>query len=162
MVIRAAGLQDRFLNALRRARVPASIFLVKGVKLQGIIGAFDKFSVELRRGGGCQLIYKHSISTIAPSAWPADFTADAPEVEQGKAVLQDAFLAAAHGTGARMSLFLVNGVMLEGLVAGFDQYCVVLERSGQVQMVYKHAISTLQPESPLEIRQAEHAEETTA
>jgi host factor-I protein len=77
-------------------------------------------------------------------------------------VLQDLFLAAALDTGARMSLFLVNGVMLEGSVAGFDQYCVVLERSRHVQMVYKHAISTLQPDGPLDILQADHAEETTA
>ena len=77
-------------------------------------------------------------------------------------MLQDLFLAAAHGQGTQMSLFLVNGVMLEGAVAGFDQYCVVLERSGQVQMVYKHAISTLQPDGPLEIRHGEHARETAA
>lgn len=162
IVTRAAGLQDRFLNALRRAKVPASIFLVKGVKLQGVVGAFDNFSIELRRNGGRKLIYKHAISTIAPAEWPADFTADAPDIDEGRAVLQDLFLAAAHGQGTQMGLFLVNGVMLEGAVAGFDQYCVVLERSGQVQMVYKHAISTLQPDGPLEIRHGEHARETTA
>jgi RNA chaperone Hfq len=44
-----------------------------------------------------------------------------------------------------MTIFLVNGVMLQGAVAGFDQFSLVLERGGQVQLVYKHAISTLQP-----------------
>jgi host factor-I protein len=44
-----------------------------------------------------------------------------------------------------MTLFLVNGVMLQGSVAAFDQFAVLLERSGEVQLVYKHAISTLQP-----------------
>jgi host factor-I protein len=50
-----------------------------------------------------------------------------------------------------MTLFLVNGVMLQGHVTGFDQFCVLLERDEQVQLVYKHAISTLQPPHPLEL-----------
>ena len=44
-----------------------------------------------------------------------------------------------------MTLFLINGVMLQGAVTGFDQFSLVLERGGQIQLVYKHAISTLQP-----------------
>ena len=50
-----------------------------------------------------------------------------------------------------MTLFLVNGVMLQGTVTGFDQFSLVLERGGQVQLVYKHAISTLQPAHPLSL-----------
>ena len=48
-------------------------------------------------------------------------------------------------------MFLVNGVMLQGSVTGFDQFSLVLERGGQVQLVYKHAISTLQPQHPLNL-----------
>jgi host factor-I protein len=48
-----------------------------------------------------------------------------------------------------MTVFLVNGVMLEGLVTVHDQFSLLLERGGQVQLVYKHAISTMQPEEPL-------------
>jgi host factor-I protein len=48
-----------------------------------------------------------------------------------------------------MTLFLINGVMLQGAVTGFDQFSLVLERGGHVQLVYKHAISTLQPARPL-------------
>jgi host factor-I protein len=48
-----------------------------------------------------------------------------------------------------MTLFLVNGVMLQGSVTAFDQFSLLLERGGQVQLVYKHAISTLQPARPL-------------
>ena len=51
-----------------------------------------------------------------------------------------------------MTLFLVNGVMLQGAVTGFDQFSLVLERGGQVQLVYKHALSTLQPAQPAESR----------
>jgi host factor-I protein len=50
-----------------------------------------------------------------------------------------------------MTVFLVNGVMLQGAVAGYDQFSLVLERAGQVQLVYKHAISTLQPEHALDL-----------
>ena len=66
--------------------------------------------------------------------------------------MQDLFLAAAARDHERMTVFLVNGVMLQGSVAAFDQFSLLLERGGQVQLVYKHAISTLQPEHALESR----------
>jgi host factor-I protein len=59
-------LQDLFLNTLRKNKTPVTMFLVKGVKLQGIITWFDNFSVLLRRDGHSQLVYKHAISTIMP------------------------------------------------------------------------------------------------
>ena len=62
------NLQDLFLNALRRTKTPVTMFLVKGVKLQGIITWFDNFSVLLRRDGHTQLVYKHAISTVMPGA----------------------------------------------------------------------------------------------
>ena len=68
-----------------------------------------------------------------------------------KAQLQDLFLGAAARQNERMTLFLVNGVMLQGLVTAFDQFCVLLERGGQLQLVYKHALSTLQPEQALNL-----------
>ena len=49
------------------------------------------------------------------------------------------------------SLFLVNGVMLQGSITAFDQFALLLERGGQIQLVYKHAISTLQPAHPLNL-----------
>ena len=61
------GLQDLFLNSLRKSKTPVTMFLVKGVKLQGVVTWFDNFSVLLRRDGQSQLVYKHSISTIMPS-----------------------------------------------------------------------------------------------
>jgi host factor-I protein len=65
--------------------------------------------------------------------------------------LQDVFLAAASREQEAMTLFLVNGVMLQGSIAAFDQFSVLLERGRQVQLVYKHAISTLQPANPLKL-----------
>ena len=154
MAGRLLSLQDHFLNSVRRAHVPVTIFLVKGVKLQGAVTWFDSFSLLLRRDGTSQLIYKHSISTIMPAEPPPDFvaaTAPGDTGKGGKAALQDLFLAAAAREAARMTLFLVNGVMLQGTVTAFDQFSLLLERDRQIQLVYKHALSTLQPEHALKL-----------
>ncbi|MBS0556391.1 MAG: RNA chaperone Hfq [Proteobacteria bacterium] len=60
------SLQDPFLNALRRERVPVAIYLVNGIKLQGTVESFDQFVVLLRNTVS-QMVYKHAISTIVPS-----------------------------------------------------------------------------------------------
>jgi host factor-I protein len=151
MAPRPLSLQDHFLNSVRRAKLPVTIFLVKGVKLQGVVTWFDAFSLLLRREGASQLVYKHSISTIMPAETPPDFVPTTVAVDGRKAQLQDVFLAAAARDGERMTLFLVNGVMLQGTVIGFDQFSLALERGGQVQLVYKHAVSTLQPNHPLNL-----------
>ncbi len=150
MAARSLSLQDHFLNSVRRAKLPVTIFLVKGVKLQGVITWFDAFSLLLRREGASQLVYKHAISTIMPAEPPPDFVPTTGG-EAPKAQLQDVFLSAAAREHERMTLFLVNGVMLQGCVTGFDQFSLLLERGGQVQLVYKHAVSTLQPANPLSL-----------
>lgn len=60
------SLQDPFLNALRKDRIPVSIYLVSGIKLQGQIESFDQFVILLRNSVN-QMIYKHAISTVVPS-----------------------------------------------------------------------------------------------
>ena len=62
------NLQDAFLNTVRKTKVPVTIFLINGVKLQGVITWLDNFCVLLRRDGQSQLVYKHAISTIMPSS----------------------------------------------------------------------------------------------
>lgn len=61
------NLQDVFLNHIRKQKVPVTVFLVNGVKLQGVITWFDNFCVLLRRDGQSQLVYKHAISTVMPA-----------------------------------------------------------------------------------------------
>ena len=68
MADKANNLQDIFLNTVRKTKTPVTMFLVNGVKLQGIIPWFDNFSVLLRRDGLSQLVYKHAISTVMPAA----------------------------------------------------------------------------------------------
>ena len=63
---KSQNVQDVFLNHIRKNKTSVTIFLVNGVKLQGIVTWFDNFSVLLRRDGQSQLVYKHAISTIMP------------------------------------------------------------------------------------------------
>ncbi len=162
MADRVNNLQDMFLNSLRRSKTPVTMFLVKGVKLQGIITWFDNFSVLLRRDGQAQLIYKHAISTIMP-AQPLDL-ADieklfAEQMEKKKpTLLQEVFLGAVRRSEEPVTMFLVNGVMLQGEIVAFDLFCMLLERDGLSQLVYKHAISTVQPEHPVSFVEAEDEE----
>ena len=165
MAEKTLSLQDHFLNSVRRSKSPVTIFLMKGVKLQGVITSFDAFSLLLRRDGASQLVYKHSISTIMPGAMPEGFVAtqkDGPGGVGGRAALQDLFLAAAARDHEGMTVFLVNGVMLQGAVAGYDQFSLLLERGGQVQLVYKHAISTLQPVNSLDLKPGQPSVEEPA
>jgi len=164
MADKVNNLQDMFLNSLRRSKTPVTMFLVKGVKLQGIITWFDNFSVLLRRDGQAQLIYKHAISTIMPGH-PVD-TAEiersfAEQMEKKKpALLQEVFLSAVRKSGEPVTMFLVNGVMLQGEIIAFDLFCMLLQRDGLCQLVYKHAISTVQPENPVNLIEAQDEERT--
>jgi host factor-I protein len=64
---KSQNVQDIFLNTLRKKKMPVTVFLSSGVKLQGNITGFDNFCMVLRRGTQVQLVYKHSIATIVPS-----------------------------------------------------------------------------------------------
>jgi host factor-I protein len=154
------NLQDMFLNALRKSKTPVTMFLVKGVKLQGIITWFDNFSVLLRRDGQSQLIYKHAISTVMP-AHPIDLAPIEKAFAETKrgVLLQEIFLNAVKASGDPVTMFLVNGVMLQGDVAAYDLFCLLLRRDGQSQLVYKHAISTVQPLHPVNLAEADGEDE---
>jgi host factor-I protein len=67
MADRPQNLQDAFLNQVRKQKTPLTIFLVNGVKLNGVVSWFDNFCVLLKRDGIAQLVYKHAISTIMPA-----------------------------------------------------------------------------------------------
>ena len=68
MIEKKDNLQDVFLNNVRKNKTSVTVFLVNGVKLQGIITWFDNFCILLKRDGHSQLVYKHAISTVMPSA----------------------------------------------------------------------------------------------
>ncbi|HEV2866328.1 MAG TPA: RNA chaperone Hfq [Allosphingosinicella sp.] len=165
MADKVNNLQDMFLNALRRSKTPVTMFLVKGVKLQGIITWFDNFSVLLRRDGQAQLIYKHAISTIMPGQ-----SLEMDEIKHSfaeqlnsrkRTLLQEVFLSAVKRSGEPVTMFLVNGVMLQGEIAAYDLFCLLLERDGLCQLVYKHAISTVQPERPVNLADAQGEEQAS-
>ncbi|WP_260922114.1 RNA chaperone Hfq [Novosphingobium sp. 9] len=153
------NLQDQFLNLLRKNKTPVTMFLVKGVKLQGIVTWFDNFSILLRRDGQSQLVYKHAISTIMPST-PVDVNQfGGPESAKKTRVLQDVFLSSIRSASVQVTMFLINGVMLQGRVAAYDLFCMLLEREGYVQLAYKHAVSTIQPVTPVDLQAHEEAQD---
>ena len=76
------NVQDVFLNHIRKTKTPVTVFLINGVKLQGIITWFDNFSVLLRRDQHSQLVYKHAISTVMPGA-PVQLFEPAEEAAAG-------------------------------------------------------------------------------
>ncbi len=150
--VRGGNLQDIFLNFLRKEKLPVTMFLVKGVKLQGIVTWFDNFSILLRRDGQSQLVYKHAISTIMPSqAVEADNFGLGGDGNRKQRMLQDIFLTRVRDAEVQVTMFLVNGVMLQGRIASFDLFCMLLEREGFVQLAYKHAVSTIQPASHVDL-----------
>lgn len=150
-----ANLQDAFLNLLRRTKAPVTMFLVKGVKLQGIVTWFDNFSILLRRDGQSQLVYKHAISTIMPSQ-PIDAEQfGSQDSNRKQRLLQDVFLSRVRESEVQVTMFLVNGVMLQGQIAAYDLFCMLLEREGYVQLAYKHAVSTIQPAEAVDLSDEE-------
>jgi host factor-I protein len=64
---RSQNVQEAFLNAIRKEKMPVTVFLINGVKLQGIVTWFDNFSLLLKREAHVQLVYKHAVSTIMPT-----------------------------------------------------------------------------------------------
>ena len=79
---KSQNVQDVFLNHVRKTKNSVTVFLINGVKLQGIITWFDNFSVLLRRDGHTQLIYKHAISTVMPSGPIQLFEPEKVDVEE--------------------------------------------------------------------------------
>jgi host factor-I protein len=84
------NLLDVFLNHVRKNKIPVTVFLINGVKLQGVIGSFDNFCLLLRRDGHVQLVYKHAVSTVMPSsavrlydAPPGSVPGQGPGTERG-------------------------------------------------------------------------------
>ena len=154
------SLQDAFLNLLRKSKAPVTMFLVKGVKLQGIVTWFDNFSILLRRDGQSQLVYKHAISTIMPGA-PMDAAQfDSHGQTSKQRLLQDVFLSRVSEAEAQVTMFLVNGVMLQGKIAAYDLFCMLLERDGYVQLAYKHAVSTIQPATAVDLSEDFESDDT--
>ena len=82
---KSQNVQDVFLNNIRKNKTPVTIFLVNGVKLQGVVTWFDNFCVLLRRDAHSQLVYKHAISTVMPSVPVQLFE---PEIEEEAAAAE--------------------------------------------------------------------------
>src|SRR4051794_41966499 len=123
MADKVNNLQDIFLNSVRKTKTPVTMFLVKGVKLQGIITWFDNFSVLLRRDGQSQLVYKHAISTIMPSQ-PVDAGQFGGSNDNGRKqrLLQDIFLSRVRDAAGQVTMFPVHRGVLQGGAGPFRPF----------------------------------------
>lgn len=137
-------LQHLILNQCRRAGASVSLYLVKGVRLQGTIAGFDPFVLTLRREGEDQLVYKHAIATLAvrmelDPELTNSFATAAGNPGEG---LQQGFLD--RLAGKTVDTFLVNGVRLSGTLLGHDRFTVLIEGpNSSLQLLYKHALSSI-------------------
>lgn len=105
---RSPNMQDTFLNSARKQRVPVTVYLTSGVKLQGVIGSFDNFCLVLRRGNQAQLVYKHAIATIVPSG-PLTLHEDREKPRQ-----EDESLPAQEEEQAASSVYYTTTTSIEG------------------------------------------------
>lgn len=132
-------LQNIILNHCRKEGAPTNVFLMKGVRLQGTISGFDAYVLTLRRDGREQLIYKHGVATLSARVEPA-ILPDA--TVSGGEGLQQSYLDRAVGDD--IEVFLMSGVRLGGRLLAHDRYTLVMQTTdGALQLVYKHALSSL-------------------
>lgn len=82
------NVQDVFLNHVRKNKTPLTVFLINGVKLQGVVTWFDSFSMLLRRDGHSQLVYKHAISTVMPQTPIQLFESNSPNSTQPEEIYE--------------------------------------------------------------------------
>ncbi len=91
MAERLQNMQDVFLNTCRKEKKPVTVYLVNGVKLQGVITGFDNFSLVLRRNQHSQLVYKHSIATVVPSTSVSLMPKQSDEAEMEEEASEEEF-----------------------------------------------------------------------
>ena len=92
-----------------------------------------------------------SVTLCVGGGWPPDSIRGEKPMSEKKQNLQDTFLNSVRKSKTPLTIFLVNGVKLQGVVSWFDNFCVLLRRDGQSQLVYKHAISTIMPAQPVQL-----------
>lgn len=134
----AAGLQEQFLNHVRREKSGLSLFLLKGLRLEGLVSGFDAYSLTLRRGATEQLVYKQAVSSIVGAfEWaPTESTHPAEASDR-----QNDFLLRRHGS--EVKIYLVNGIGLAGTLLAHDNFCLLLASGKERQLLFKHAIATV-------------------
>jgi host factor-I protein len=134
-------LQGPFLNAIRAQHIGVAIYLINGIKMKGQIVSFDQYSVVIRSGVD-HMVYKHAITTVVPERQP-EFLVKNVETGNGDLDVQSVFLETLKAAKKEVNIYLINGIRLDGVIAFYDQYSVLLESDKTIQMVYKHGTSTI-------------------
>lgn len=136
------SLQDRLYTALREDRIKTKVFLTNGFQLDGIIKEVDNFTILVLKDGQERMIYKHAISTIEPSKKTNDTS---NRKQSSNTNLQERLYASLKEGEIKAKIYLTNGFQLEGIIKDFDNFTILIVRDGKEDMIYKHAISTIEP-----------------
>jgi host factor-I protein len=111
---------------------------------------FDRTLVRAQGRGLARLLFSLSTGRIGSAK-----TKEATQMAERSQNLQDLFLNTVRKQKISLTIFLINGVKLTGVVTSFDNFCVLLRRDGHSQLVYKHAISTIMPGQPVQMFETE-------
>ena len=131
--------QDNTLHELQARNKEAKFILINGFQLEGAVQCFDDDVVVVYAGGQLQMIYKHAISTIATGVRGVVKN----NMKISMHTIQSRVLCDLIAQSNNVKIFFVNGFQLDGLVKCFDNDVIIVRVSGNMEMIYKHAVSTI-------------------
>lgn len=137
-----ANIQDRLYSVLKEERVKAKVYLTNGFQMDGIIKDYDNYSVLLMKDGHEKLIYKSAISTIEPLKSVNLLNG---KVNSNQVNIQDRLYSALKEKQVKTKVYLTNGFPMEGTIKDFDNFTILLVKDGAELLIYKSAISTIEP-----------------
>lgn len=140
------NLQDKVLQEARAKRMQVTVFFVNGFQMKGIIKAFDNYTFYLVNEGKEYLLYKHAVTTLVPLK---QLTGEQIKNRMKPMNLQDTVLNAVRGQDMQVKVFLTNGFQIQGKVKEFDNFTILLEKEGKDHLIYKQALTTIQPKDSL-------------
>lgn len=136
------NLQDRLYAALKEDRIKTKVFLTNGFQMDGIIKEVDNFTILVLKDGQERMIYKHAISTIEPTK-KIDNTTN--RRQSSNTNLQERLYTSLKEGEIKAKIYLTNGFQLDGIIKDFDNFTILILKDGREDMIYKHAISTIEP-----------------
>lgn len=135
-------IQNDFLNQLRKEKIEVSLYLANGIRLIDVITGFDQYVIVLGSGSLKQLVFKNNMGTIVPKNFL--FTPNMSDGNESLSITdQDEMLRKFMDDGKVLSVYLISGIKLDGMIVGFDTYVIFLSSNNVTQMIYKHSITTI-------------------
>ena len=146
--VKVAEIQNSFLNQLRKEKSQVSLYLANGIRLTDIITGFDQYVIVLGSGAEKQLVFKCNTATIVPKDF--QFISSKNDSDKISPITdQDEALQKFIDDGKMISVYLISGVKLDGMITAFDTYVILLSLNNVTQMIYKHSVTTMSRRSEL-------------